>query len=424
MENKKTNKPNPNLKPVNVKKDTLDEGLLLDLSNRSEMFARGFVDNDIIYIKQLADTTPKTLAEFGDNMKASGSVFFYVLELDDEKRRARGLWVCSSKNLIICQVSNGRCVPWFRPCNDYKHATPYNSNFSHFETFWRKGDYEEARKCARRIFCIYQNDHSAEIIAKQEQREKALEWLTERHTVLECSLSLDPKTQLHRVTTLRTRTETSQEKYLVGGGRWGYSYYYSSDFKYKDKDDALAHYFDASGYYIKDRAELMRQRTNTLKRERARQRLAANNYEKETAELSAVYGLLVKSFKDLTDKFLDLTDRHIQHRVFWLTQRLETTADAINDTSETIDRIKDKTFEGDLSLFEEFNKRKERALKVIAKNHAWLRIKDENRADHDNLEDISIYYDYLDYTRDDGGNVNGVILDLEKAKQKNAERNH
>ena len=417
---KKTNKPNPNLKPVNVKKDTLDEGLLLDLSNRSEMFARGFVHNDIIYIKQLADTTPKTLAEFGDNMKASGSVFFYVLELDDEKRRARGLWVCSSKNLIICQVSHGRCVPWFRPCNDYKHATPYNSNFSHFETFWRKGDYEEARKCARRIFCIYQNDHSAEIIAKQEQREKAKEWAVVRHTVLECSLSFDPSRQLHRVTTLKTRTDLGETSYLVGGGRWGYSYYYSSDFKYKDKDDALAHYFDASGYYIKDRAELMRQRTQMLKDQRARERLAANNYDKEAQTLLGLYSLLTGSFKELSDKFFALTYNNIEHRLFWFTKRLEITCDALKDVSDTYANINGKTYDGDLALLKDFEKVSTRAQHVLAKNRAWLDIDDEKRANHDNPEDIAIYYDYCSFVSVGGGSFK-CVLDLEKAEKKIAE---
>lgn len=421
---KNTNKTNPNLKPVNVKKETLDEGLLLDLSNRSEMFARGFVHNDIIYIKQLADTTPKTLAEFGDNMKASGSVFFYVLELDDEKRRARGLWVCSSKNLIICQVSHGRCVPWFRPCNDYKHATPYNSNFSHFETFWRKGDYEEARKCARRIFCIYQNDHSADIIAKQEQREKAKEWAVVRHTVLECSLSFDPSRQLNRVTTLKTRTDLGETSYLVGGGRWGYSYYYSSDFKYKDKDDALAHYFDASGYYIKDRAELMRQRTDTLKRQRARDRLQKYGFTVYADQLRNLYASLVGSFKELSDKFLDLTARHVTHRVFYFCQRLEKTADALHDVSETIERIEGKSYDGDDALLKDYDAKKEHAQKVLAKNRVWLDISDDNRKDKDNLEDYAVYYGYCEYLTDGSGNINKCVLDLEKAKQELARRGY
>ena len=407
------------VKTPNTTLDQIPENLLADISNRRAMFAHGFVSSDYIYIKEIKNIKPKDLDEFNDNMRESGSVFFYVLELDKQLALGRRLWVPS--NLIICQVSGGRCVPWFLRGTDYKNrGAGYKEGFKYFEGFYRKSDYEEARKSASRVWVIYQNNHTDEIKTKQEQRETAREWALTRHTVLSCSLCYSSQGGLGRISELTTRNDRGQVKQLEG---WR-SYTYSSEYKFKNEEQALEYYFDKSGYIKKDNAETLRQRTAQLKRERARQRLAANNYEKETAELSAVYGLLVKSFKDLSDKFLELTENHISHRVFWFTKRLEITADAINDTSETIDRIKDKTFEGDLALFESFQSEKEHALKVIAKNHAWLRIKDENRANHNNLEDYAIYYGFCDFTKDDGGNVNGVILDLEKAKQKLAERGY
>ena len=407
------------LKTTNTTLDQIPADLLEDLQNVRGMFAHGFVFNDYIYIKEVKNTKPKDLDEFDNNMSESGSVFFYVLELDKQLALGRRLWTPSG--LIICQVSGGRCVPWFLTGTDYKNrGAGYRDGFKHLEGFYRKSDYEEARKSASRVWVIYQNNHTAEIKTKQEQRETAREWALTRYTVLECSLCYYPQGGRGKISNLTARNDRGKVQQLEG---WR-SYTYSSEYKFENEEQALAWYFDRSGYIRKDNAEALRQRTAELKRQRARQRLAANNYEKETAELSAVYGLLVKSFKDLSDKFLDLTDRHIAHRVFWFTKRLEITADAINDTSETIDRIADKFFDGDLQLFDEFQRRTEHALKVIAKNHAWLRIKDENRANHDNLEDYAIYYGYCDFTKDDGGNVNGVILDLEKAKQKLAERGY
>lgn len=419
MKNQKTN---PNLKPVNVTADQIPAEMLEDLSNRAAMFARGFVNYDIIYIKQLKNTAPKDLAQFDENMRESGSVFFYVLELDREKQRERRLWTCSSKTLIFCQLSGGRVVPWFRPCNDYHHRSLYASDFSNFETFWRKADYEEARKCASRIFVIYQTDHSAEIIAKQENRAKALEWATERHTLLECSLSYDPSRQLHRVTTLKTRTDRGKIKYLAGGDYC--RYYYSSEYKYKDKEDAVAHYLDASGYEIHDRAELMRQRTQTLKRQRARDRLQQYGFTKYADELRTLYASLVGSFKELSDKFLDLTARHISHRLFYFCQRLEKTADAMQDTSDTIERIEGKRYDGDDELLKDYDAQKEHAQKVLAKNRVWLDINDDQRKDEHNLEDYAVYYGYCEYLTDGSGNINKCVLDLAKAQQELARRGY
>ena len=408
------------LKTTNTTLDEIPADLLADVQNVRGMFARGFVSYDYIYIKEVKNTKPKDLDQFDQNLRESGSVFFYVLEMDKEKAVERRLWI-GGKTLIICSISSGRCVPWYMTATDYHNRqASYSQDFQHLKTFWRKSDYEEARKCSRRVWVIYQNAHGGEILAKQEKRQAEKEWALVRHTVLACDLCWSSNQQAARISTLTTRTDRGQVKQLEG---WR-CYTYSSEYIFKTKEQALEYYFDKSGYIKKDNAQTLRQRTEHLKRQRARQRLTANNYEKETAELSAVYGLLVKSFKDLSDKFLDLTERHISHRVFWFTQRLEKTADAIQDTSELLDRIADKTFDGDLALFDAFNKGKDHALKVIAKNHAWLRIKDENRSNKENLEDNAIYYGYCDFTKDDSGNVNGVILDLEKAKQKLAERGY
>lgn len=415
---KNTNKTNPNLTPVNIKQGTLPADLLTDLSNRAAMFAHGFVDFDRIYIKQTPTTAPKDLAEFDANMRASGSVFFYVIELDDEKRRARGFWSYIRKSLVFCQVSAGRCVPWAKPQDYYKHA---RKDFENLDDYWRKSDYEEARKCASRIFCIYQNDHRAEIIAKQKQREDSQDfWENVRHEVIKCELSFDPVKGLNRVSTLITRDALSRICSIVGGGRY-YNYYYSSDFKYKNKDDALAHYFDASGYYIKDRAGLMRQRTQMLKDQRARERLAANNYDDEEKTLIGLYGLLTGSFKELSDKFLALTYNNIEHRVFWFTQRLEVTCDALKEVSDTFAKISGKTYDGDLALLKDFEKVSTRAQHVLAKNRAWLEIDDEKRANHDNLEDIAIYYNLCEFVSIGGGSFK-CVLDLKKAEQKLTER--
>ena len=410
-----------NIKTTNTTLDEIPAEILEDISNARAMFARGFVHYDYIYIKKLQSTKPKDLDAFDDAMRENSVALLYVIEIDKDKERNRGCRFWSPSGFVACTIGEGgHCVPWTRTSADYKHSTPYGKDFKRLEGFWRKSDYEEARKVARSIWCVYQPNHGAEIISKQEQRENAREGALCRYTVTEnrpvycrgggCCLN-----------ELYTRDDRGQVKNWGSHSRYYYSY---NEEKFADADALLRAYFDASGFYVKDNRGTMRARVEMLRKQRARERLAVNNYTKETADLEKTYTELLASFKAITDKFLELTANHTPHRVFWFTTRLERTADQINDLADTIGRIKDKTYDGDLALFDEYRKEKTASQHVILKNRAWLDIPDDERADRENLKDNAIYYGYVEYKTDQNGDCVEIILDLEKTAQKLASRGY
>ena len=138
---------------LGIKPQEIAEEIKQDLNNKQPLFCRGFVDFENIYILKLDDTTPKGLRKFeeeGDYYFNKNMIHAFIMELDTEKAEQRRLW--GLKRFIICDFDKGKA----RPLNNESLRREYyiNKDFKHLDSFWRVGDYESARKCAKNIYFI------------------------------------------------------------------------------------------------------------------------------------------------------------------------------------------------------------------------------------------------------------------------------
>lgn len=413
-----TNTTTNNIKLHGLKAQEINEKLLNDLQNKSAMFWLGFVDYAPIHIKKLSSNKPADIKAFDSDMlfNENDLRFFYIVEIDREKATQR--YFSYYKDLIICDfLSDGKCSectlsPTYERKAKKNNGKYLNYNFKNIERYWRKSDYEEARKCAKNIYCIYQRNHAQEIANKQEQRKQAKQGAQERFIKFDIQgEKLESYYKLNRL----YATDGLGNTTII------YNYYAMWSYErltFDKKEQAKAYFFDASGYYSKDNQRTLKARLEMLKKEKDRQAMQNHNHSEEIELLNGIYCELLVSFKRLSDFFIKSQNKGEKMRVFWFAQRMETTTTNIYECAQLLSEIENKTIEFESLAKAKTKERYNKAKKCVLLNDLWLNIPAEERSNENNLKDNAIYYGYCTEATDNNGLLTGVCLDLEKMAEK------
>lgn len=383
----------------NFKAEEMPHEIKRALINKKALFEEcGMVANQPLCIKKLQSNKPAYLKQFDDTMRENqkeGGRWFYIILFDEELAKERRLW--NMEKNIICDFEEGKACELMKEhfdsgCDRYGRRRADVRGFGHF---WRKSDYEEARKCAKIIFCVYQPSGDIERIKElQKARKEAREELNEigyyRHNI--------SKAHFNEIT-----REYREDKS-------GYYYYTVNRFDY----------FDVSGWNLSNKREELKQKARELKEKREKARLIETNGEQETKELEKMSAELIASLDSLVSMLKRYLITNKKLRLFWLQTRIERTTDAIANICELKKDFENKNeiFNSISQMMGRYNKRTTDARHTLQLNAIYLSMTEEEHADTESAKNNAIYYGYYN---DIGG---ALVLDLEKAQAEKVKRGY
>jgi len=382
---------------VNMKSNTIPHEIKRALINKRELFKNcGIVANKQIYLKRLQDTKPAYLKQFDENMKNTTNCarWFYIIELDEERAKERRLW--SDYKNILCDITDGiahELTAEQFPTNSYYGC--YRASIYGLDTYWRKSDYENARKCAKNIYCVYQAGRDIERV-KELQKERKEE-----------------KQYLNSIDYYKHETSKATfdpEKRLFREDKRGCYYYTTNRYDY----------FDVCGWNVSNKRDTLKEKARQLKEARDKVRLIEKGNEEEIQKTHGLICGLIVSLDQLTAMLKRYLINNKKIRLFWLQSRIERTTDKLAKLCELKQALeqKNEVFANIGAMLERYEKRTSEARHTLQLNEIFLSMSEQEHADTDSAKNNAIYYGYYN-------EVNGsLILDLEQAKKKLAERGY
>lgn len=375
---------------VNTKAEEVPQGIKRALLNKKALFVScGFLADKKIIIEGLDSNKPLYLAKFDSDLRNSLKCarWFYIIALDGEQAQKRRLWGMN-KN-ILCKITLGeaqglQAERWAGSDCYERQADIYG-----LETYWRKSDYETARKCAKKIFCVYQEGREIDNIKeKQKVRKEERSFLN----------SID----YYRHDT--SKASFDQDKRLYREDKRGF-YYYSCD---------RFDFFDVCGWNVSNKQHELKEKARQLKEARAKVRLIETGCAKELQTTQNLICELVASLDQLTAMLKNYLLNNKKIRLFWLQSRIERTTNQIATLCDLKGQLETKndTFRDVAQMLERYEGRTNEARHTIQLNAIYLAMTEQEHAETDSAKNNAIYYGYYN-------EFNGtLILDIAKAQEK------
>ena len=383
---------------VNVKAIDVPHDIKRALLNNKALFTScGMVANKPLFIKRLQDHKPMYLKQFDENMKRTTNCarWFYIIELDEESAKERRLW--SSHKNILCDITNGVAqeleAEQFIVNNNYysrRRADVYG-----LDSFWRKSDYESARKCAKNIYCVYQVGNELD---KAKEKQKA------RKEEKQLLTSLD----YYRHDTSNATFDA--EKHLFREDKRGCYYYTTNRFDL----------FDVCGWNISNKRDALKEKARQLKAKRDKEHLIETGCAEEIEKTRNLICDMVASLDQLTAMLKRYLINNKKIRLFWLQSRIERTTDKIASLCELRQALeqKNEVFDNISAMLERYEKRTTEARHTLQLNDIYLSMSEQEHADTESAKNNAIYFGY--YNEVDGA----LVLDIERAQKKLNERGY